>query len=91
MVRYDPHKWFEHFFDSRGSMVREIFVRVALCVAWSVLVVYAYRSGPKSIAIPSTLHSLVGVALGLLLEPQADSRSGREQHDPASQIEDFGK
>lgn len=77
MVRYDPHKWFEHFFDIRGSMVREISVRVALCVAWSVLVVYAYRSGLKSIAIPSTLHSLVGVALGLLLVFRTNSAYDR--------------
>ena len=67
MVHYDPHKWFEHFFDIRGSMVREISLRVAFCVIWSALVVYAYQAGFRNLAIPSTLHSLVGVALGLLL------------------------
>jgi putative membrane protein len=66
MINYDPHRWLDHFFDIRGSMVREILGRVALCVAWSALVVLAYRSGYK-VGIPSTLHTLVGLALGLLL------------------------
>lgn len=66
MINYDPHKWLDHFFDVRGSMVREILGRVALCVLWSVAVVAAYKSGVK-LAIPSTIHTLVGLALGLLL------------------------
>lgn len=66
MVNYDPHRWLDHFFDIRGSMVREILGRVAACVVWSALVVGAFHYGWK-VAIPSTLHSLVGVALGLLL------------------------
>lgn len=30
MVQYDPHKWVDHFFDIRGSLIREIGVRVTL-------------------------------------------------------------
>lgn len=66
MVDYDPHRWSDHFFDIRGSMVREILGRVVACVAWSALVVFAHKKG-VAVAIPSTLHSLVGLALGLLL------------------------
>jgi putative membrane protein len=66
MVHYDPHRWLDHFFDIRGSMLREILSRVALCVAWTALVVWVYHAGWK-VAIPSTLHMLVGTALGLLL------------------------
>lgn len=66
MINYDPHKWLDHFFDIRGSMVREILGRVALCVIWSAGVVAAYKYGVK-LAIPSTMHTLVGLALGLLL------------------------
>jgi ion channel-forming bestrophin family protein len=66
MINYDPHKWLDHFFDIRGSMVREILWRVSICVLWSVGVVAAYKSGVK-LAIPSTIHTLVGLALGLLL------------------------
>lgn len=66
MVQYDPHRWLDHFFDLRGSMLREILARVTLCVAWSAAVVFAYTKGWQ-VAIPSTLHVLVGTALGLLL------------------------
>jgi len=66
MIDYDPHRWLDHFFDIRGSMVREILGRVALCVCWSAVVVWAYQSGYK-VGIPSTLHNLVGLALGMLL------------------------
>jgi ion channel-forming bestrophin family protein len=66
MINYDPHRWTDHFFDIRGSMVREILGRVLACVIWSALVVLAFKNGIK-VAIPSTLHSLIGLALGLLL------------------------
>ena len=39
MIDYDPHDWHGHFFDVKGSMVREIFGRILAVVAWSVLVV----------------------------------------------------
>jgi putative membrane protein len=66
MIQYDPHRWFDHFFDIKGSMVREILGRVALCVLWSAVVV-AVHTYVRPIGIPSTLHTLVGLALGLLL------------------------
>jgi putative membrane protein len=66
MIDYDPHLWMDHFFDIKGSMVREILGRVAICVVWSAGVVIAYQYGVR-LAIPSTLHALVGLALGLLL------------------------
>ena len=47
-------------------MVREILGRVLACVVWSALVVWGHQYGWK-VAIPSTLHSLVGLALGMLL------------------------
>ena len=27
MIDYDPHRWWQHFFDIKGSMVREIGTR----------------------------------------------------------------
>ena len=66
MIYYDPHKWLDHFFDIRGSLVREITARVLLCVGWSALVVW-FHQNVHHVGIPSLLHTLVGVALGLLL------------------------
>lgn len=70
MTAYDPHKWTSHLFDIEGSMVREILGRVALCVAWSAVVVVLHDVFPerfRGIAIPETAHSLIGSALALLL------------------------
>ncbi len=72
MIEYDPHRWTSHLFDIHGSMFRKIFGRVAACVAWSVVVFLGHRyltgqEGWKGASIPPTLHSIIGVALGLLL------------------------
>lgn len=66
MIRYDPHNWSDHFFDIRGTLVIEIFVRVLACVAWAAGVVW-WNQHMWPVAIQVTIHSLVGVALGLLL------------------------
>ena len=39
MIQYDPHHWRSHLFDIKGSMLREIFARIAICVVWSAIVV----------------------------------------------------
>lgn len=66
MIDYDPHDWYSHLFDIKGSMVKEILGRVGLCVLWSAFVVLLNTRMP-SLSIPLSLHSLVGFALGLLL------------------------
>lgn len=67
MIDYDPHEWRAHLLDIKGSMVREILGRVLICVGWSAVVVCAYEFVSPRIAVPSTVHGLVSVALGLLL------------------------
>lgn len=66
MIEYDAHKWVDHLFDIKGSMVREITGRVLLVVAWAAVVV-AFHEYVRPVAVPSTVHALVGVAIGLLL------------------------
>jgi ion channel-forming bestrophin family protein len=66
MIEYDAHKWSDHLFDIKGSMVREITGRVLLVVAWAIIVV-VFHYYVRPVSIPSTIHALVGVALGLLL------------------------
>lgn len=66
MIQYDPHRWLDHLFDIRGTLVQEIGIRVGLCVLWAVGVVSVhYYVRPVGTSV--LLHSLVGVALGLLL------------------------
>jgi putative membrane protein len=66
MVDYDPHRWTQHFFDVRGSMVRDILGRVLACVVWAAAVV-AFHRWVHPVSVPATPHTLVGTALGLLL------------------------
>lgn len=66
MIQYDPHRWLDHFFDIRGTLVREISLRVGLCVVWSAIIVVVHKLF-YPLGVPGLLHSLVGVPLGLLL------------------------
>ena len=66
MIHYDSHKWFTHFFQIRGSLVREITARVVLCILWAAAVVWVDRHWMK-VGIPSLLHTLLGAALSLML------------------------
>lgn len=66
MINYDAHRWWDHLFDVKGSMVRQILPAVLICVVWSAGVVWFDRH-VHAIGIPSTVHSLVGLPLGLLL------------------------
>jgi putative membrane protein len=67
MVSYDPHDWWKHFFDVKGSMVLRIMGRVTGCVLWAVLVVVLDKSVEMTWHISPIVHSLVGPALGFLL------------------------
>ncbi len=66
MITYDPHKWLDHFFDVRGSLVKEISGRVLACVLWSAAVV-CFDKYYLNVHISSVLHTLVGLALSMLL------------------------
>jgi ion channel-forming bestrophin family protein len=66
MIQYDPHRWLDHLFDIRGTLVLEIGGRVGLCVLWALGVVCVHYY-VKPVGTSVVLHSLVGVALGLLL------------------------
>ena len=66
MIAYDKYTWTTHLFDIEGSMVREIMWRVGLNVVWATIVV-AYHRYWSAFDMSLTAHTLVGLALGLLL------------------------
>lgn len=76
MIDYDPHRWWHHFFDIRGSMVKEITGRVLSTVGWSAGVVWVHTQ-IELVAIPPVIHSLIGFALGLLLVFRTNSSYDR--------------
>ena len=80
MAPYDPRQWTSHLLDIEGSMVREILGRVVACVTWSVAVVVLFTYGPdfcRRLAIPATVHTLIGAALSLLLVFRTNSSYDR--------------
>lgn len=66
MIDYDAHRWRDHFLDVRGSMVREILYRLLSCVLFSIAVTLVDRL-VTPLGMSDKAHSLVSVALGLLL------------------------
>ena len=82
MIEYDAKQWTSHLFDIRGSMVHAIFGRIVVCVLWSGLVlvsheVILYKYKVDRITIPTTIHTLVGFALGTLLVFRTNSSYDR--------------
>jgi putative membrane protein len=76
MIQYDPHRWLDHLFDVKGSLILEIAPRVLACVIWASAVV-AFDRYVSPVAIPATVHTLVGTALGLLLVFRTNSSYDR--------------
>jgi putative membrane protein len=76
MIDYDPHRWMHHFFDLKGSMVREIVGRLFVFTLWALGAVAIHRY-VHPVGLPSTVHGLVGVALGLLLVFRTNSSYDR--------------
>jgi putative membrane protein len=73
MIDYDPHKWFDHILDIKGSMLRQVFRRILACVLWAALVVYGNEqlkqrtSNEWSLQTSDRAHAFTGVVIGLLL------------------------
>jgi putative membrane protein len=77
MISYDPHQWWQHFFDVKGSLLKEILGRVAGVTIWAVIVTYADHRTGDVLEIPLAVHSIVGGALGLLLVFRTNSAYDR--------------
>ncbi len=76
MIDYDPRHWRSHFFDLRGSMVREIAYRVGLCALTAIAVSVAYHYH-QDVAISDKPHQLLGPALSLLLVFRTNAANDR--------------
>jgi len=75
-IKYDPHHWWSHILDVRGGLLRAISARVLATVAWCAAVLL-FHQHVQPVALPSTEHSLVGVAIGLLLVFRTNSSYDR--------------
>ena len=66
MIEYDPHRWRDHFFDIKGSMLLVILTRVLFCGAAAALAVVVHKY-IVPLDFSTVVHQLAGLALGLLL------------------------
>jgi len=66
MLDYNKRGWASSLFTLRGTMVHEIGGRVLMSFVWSICVVATHQLFVP-LPLDATMHSLVGVALGLLL------------------------
>ncbi|MSP62565.1 MAG: hypothetical protein EXR72_19985 [Myxococcales bacterium] len=67
MIDYDSHRWRDHFFDIRGSMAGEIIRRSFAFALLAVAVTVLHQLAVVDLAISDKGHTLVGLALGLLI------------------------
>jgi putative membrane protein len=65
MVDYQPKNFFRVTFQLAGSVVPLLIPRIAICVGLGLGAAWGYQN--YGIKIPSIAHTLLGVALGLLL------------------------
>lgn len=76
MIEYDPHHWRSHFFDLKGSMVREIAYRVG-AVALVAIVATLVHEYATPLDIPDKAHTYIGPALALLLVFRTNAANDR--------------
>jgi len=67
MVQYDTRNWWAILGRVQGTVLPRIAIRVVLVTAIGLGVSLAADRGVADLAIPASVHTLVGVALGLLL------------------------
>ena len=67
MVQYDARDWLKLLLRVRGSVLPRIAGRSVIVLVIGLTVVLLKREGVTNLAIPAAAHTLVGIALGLLL------------------------
>ena len=67
MIKYDPRDWWGVTFALRGTIIQRIWKRMAALVVLTILLIIAEMYLGLSLAIDALGHTLIGVALGLLL------------------------
>ncbi len=67
MIRYKTHSWLDIVLSVKGTVVPRVAVRTLLCVAVAAVGMVLKDRGIADLHIPIVVHSITGVALGLLL------------------------
>jgi len=67
VISYDTRNWLGILLRTHGTVLPRIAVRVLIATVIGVAITVIARRGLANPAIPASVHTLVGVALGLLL------------------------
>jgi ion channel-forming bestrophin family protein len=69
MIAYNNKAWHRHIFVWKGAVIRGIWPRILIFMAWTALIIYLYDIGaiPSEKKIDMVIYNVVGLALGLLL------------------------
>jgi putative membrane protein len=67
MIDYATTSWVRIVTSVRGTVLPRIFTRTAICVAIALVAAYCKAERGIDLTIPAMIHTLLGVALGLLL------------------------
>lgn len=65
MIQYNPKNWLSILFRLRGSVLPRMLVRCLIAAVVGVIAVYLLKI--EGFRIPSIVHTMIGIALGLLL------------------------
>jgi putative membrane protein len=67
MIVYDKHKWWVLGTAFKGTVIKRMLVRISILLAITVTLAVLQDFKYKIPTTNSTIHSLLGTALGLLL------------------------
>jgi ion channel-forming bestrophin family protein len=67
MIQYETRNWVGILLRVKGTVLPRIAIRVVIAAAIGVAIAALHKKNIVHLAIPSGVHALVGVALGLLL------------------------
>lgn len=75
MIDYEPKEWLRIILHRRGSVAPRLVVRVAIALVLGIAAWLAHLHA--EVALPPLAHTLIGVALGLLLVFRTNASFGR--------------
>ncbi len=67
VIEYETRNWLSIIIRVRGTVLPRILLRTSAVVGLAVVAVYLQHEQGYDLSIPVTVHTIVGVALGLLL------------------------
>lgn len=77
MIEYATRNWLELVFSLQGTIIKRVWARTLFCGALAATAVVLKESYAIDISIPVVVHSIIGVALGLLLVFRTNSSYDR--------------